>query len=265
VYADDIEHAHRRRTARLVLQQIADAAGDVDAYVAQFDAQSRRTPAMAAGIAQRLLDAGRPQEAWDAIEAVERDKRGWIPIEWEQARIDVLEALGRSDEAQAFRSERFSATLNATHLREHLRKLPDFEDFDAEQRAMAHAFAYPDVHQAFAFFIVWPELEQASRLVLTRSKELDGNLYEMLAPAGDALEGKYPLAATLVRRAMIDFTLGSARSSRYRHAARHLAECAGLARRIDDFAGHPDHAAYVQALRAAHGRKTAFWADVDEP
>ena len=264
IYADEAENGHRRSTAKLVLQQIADALGDVDAYIAELGSGARRVPAVAAEIAQRLLAAGRAQEAWAAIEAVERGEREWLSIEWELARIDVLEALGRAEEAQAFRWRRYLETLNAVHLRAYLRKLGDFDDFDAEQRAMTHALGFEDVHHALGFLVAWPDLERASRLVVARARNLDGDLYELLTPAADALDAKHPLAATLVRRAMIDFTLSAARASRYRHAARHLAECASLARRIEDFGGAPDHSAYLRSLRATHPRKAAFWQEVDQ-
>ena len=78
----------------------------------------------------------------------------------------------------------------------------------------------------------------------------------------DALEARYPLASTLVRRAMIDFSLQSARFKRYPHAARHLAECAALAPRIADFGTHPTHDDYRRRLRLDHGRKAAFWQSV---
>ena len=61
---------------------------------------------------------------------------------------------------------------------------------------------------------------------------------------------------------MITFALTTARSSRYKHAARHLHQCASLAGRLQEFGGEPDHQAYQQALRAAHGRKTGFWQEV---
>ena len=263
IYADEVENSHRRSTAKYVLQQIADALGDVDAYIAEVDAGARRMPAVAAEIARRLLAAGRADAAWAAIEAVERSKRDWVSIEWERARIEVLEALGRAEEAQAFRWRRFIETLNAVHLRDYLRRLPDFEDFDAEQRALTHALGYGDVHQALGFLAAWPDLERASRLVVTRAHDLNGDLYELLTPVAGALETKYPLAATLARRAMIDFTLSASRASRYRHAARHLAECASLAPYVDDYGGALDHAAYLRALHAAHARKAAFWQEVD--
>jgi hypothetical protein len=67
------------------------------------------------------------------------------------------------------------------------------------------------------------------------------------------------LAATILLRAMIDFSLKQSRSSRYRHAARHLAECLSLASAIKDFGEFDRHYAYVARLRAEHGRKSSFW------
>lgn len=78
--------------------------------------------------------------------------------------------------------------------------------------------------------------------VIQRADELDGNGYWLLSPAADALAGRHPLAATLLLRSMIDFALIEGRSSRYKHAARHLAECASLASAIDDFEPFETHA-----------------------
>jgi uncharacterized Zn finger protein len=119
------------------------------------------------------------------------------------------------------------------------------------------------VHEALWFLVHWPEHERAAELVVTRTKELDGDLYHILVPAAEALDAKHPLAATLIRRALIDFTLGAARSSRYRHAARHLRECQSLAGQIDDFGAFETHEAYRARLKAEHGRKTSFWGLLD--
>jgi uncharacterized protein DUF6880 len=59
---------------------------------------------------------------------------------------------------------------------------------------------------------------------------------------------------------MIDFALKQNRVKRYRHAARHLAECASLARAIGDFGGFEPHERYTVRLKAEHGRKSSFWA-----
>jgi len=81
--------------------------GDVDGFIEQYDNKIRTIPKIAAEIAQRLLAAGRIEEAWQAIEASEQPRRSsswdWPDFEWEDARIDVLDALGRTDDAQAAR------------------------------------------------------------------------------------------------------------------------------------------------------------------
>jgi uncharacterized protein DUF6880 len=97
--------------------------------------------------------------------------------------------------------------------------------------------------------VSWPALDRAARLLIGRAAELDGDHYEILAPAADALAAKHPLA----------FTLTKARSSRYRHAARHLMECESLAAAIKEFGTFETHAAYAARLRADHGRKSGFW------
>ncbi|MCR0984847.1 DUF6880 family protein [Roseomonas populi] len=264
IHAGEAQSRLRKRTASLMLQRIADALGDVDGFIQQFDAPSRTIPAIAAAIARRLLGAGRLPEAWAALEGVDARNRKHAPVEWEEARVDVLEALGRSDEAQTFRWACFAATLNATHLRAYLRKLPGFEDVEAEERALDHALTFKDVHRSLEFLVSWPDLRRASELVLGRAPALDGDLYELLSPAADALEGRYPLAATLLRRAIIGFTLSASRSSRYKHAARHFRSCRDTAVYVENFGSVPDHSAYERALRTTHGRKFGFWQEVDK-
>ncbi len=255
LYADDYAERRRDSTVHMALQQIADAQGDVDAFIEQQSAKT--VPMVAAGIAARLLAADRPNDAWDAINAVEPDRR--VPFEWEQIRINVLETLGRVEEAQAFRWACFESSLEAAHLLAHLKSLPDFEDVEAEERAQSFALGYPSIHQALIFLVSWPALDHAAELVVSRADELDGDHYEILGPAADSLEGKHPLAAMVLRRALIDFALEQARSKRYRHAARHLLQCESLAREISDFGRFEPHETYLARLRREHGRKSGFW------
>lgn len=55
---------------RRALMDIADAQGDVDAYIAQYDEAERQRPKVAAGIARRLLAANRVGEACRTLETV---------------------------------------------------------------------------------------------------------------------------------------------------------------------------------------------------
>ena len=140
----EVETAKRLRlqTARSALQDIADAQGDVDAFIDQVDEDARKDPTVAAGIARRLpLAAGRAEEALKAVEAAEHHEDGYPTrhrFAWEDARIDALEALGRSDEAEELRWICFEQSLSTPHLRAYLKKLPDFDDMEAEEKALDH-------------------------------------------------------------------------------------------------------------------------------
>ena len=171
----------------------------------------------------------------------------------------MLEALDRTDEAQAFRWACFERDLSGEHLRAYLKRLPDFEDIGAEERAMAHAAAHPDLFAAFAFFLNWPSRAHAARLLVDRQDEVDGDHNEVLAPAAETLAEKHPLAATVALRAMIDFTPNEARQKRHGFAAQHLTPCADLAGRIGDFGAVEPHHVYAARLRSEHGKKTGFW------
>lgn len=264
IYEDQVYGNHKDLTIRIALQEIADAQGDVDAYIAQQPDNTLGAPMVAADIATRLISAGRAEEALRTLDKVETKGRTDVPYGWQLARAEALEALERGEEAQTFRWQCFEQSLNDEHLRCHLRRLPDFDDLEAEEKAFTYVQGFPNVHQALAFFLRWPSPVEAAKLVSRRKVELDGDLYELMTPAAEVLAEKHPLAATTVLRAMIDFTLDSARASRYKHAARHLTECASLARHIDDFGAAASHEAHVADLKHRHCRKPGFWSLVPE-
>ena len=268
----------RRSAARRALQDIADGQRDVDAYIALVPAAQGSMPHFGAEMGRRLLAAGRAGEALAALEKARPEPRtsraGHDDDElllaghhggdgWEEAYIEALDAIGRTGQAQQLRWAAFEERLSSTQLRDHLKRLPDFEDFEAEERAMRHALNFRSFPAALEFFRAWPEQARAAELVLARFPEIDGNLYYLLDPAAQLIEGRHPLAATLLRRAMIEDTLDGAKSSRYKHAARHLLECSSLAPSIREFGPHETHEAFTSRMRAGHGRKTGFWAQVN--
>jgi hypothetical protein len=260
IFEDDYKARNHARTTKSALTEIADALRDVDGYAACFSTQERANPTIAARIAERLLVAGRAAEAMAALTAAkDQFAKGGNWSEWRRVRIDTLEALGRSDEAQSERWTIFESSLNATYLRAYIKRLPDFDDEEAEIRALAFVAAHHNFNQALGFLIDWPAHDLAAKLVLARQGELDGNHYELLTPAAEALEDRHPLAATLMLRSMIDYSLIHSRSKRYGHAARHLQTCEHLANRVENFGDRRDHAAYVAHLRQLHGRKSGFW------
>jgi hypothetical protein len=260
---------HRRISVRLAMLAIADAQGDAQAYLAEYrnhEPAALTMPVIAAEVAERLTAAGRANEALNLLDGADprQTKRLAGLVEWLDARISALEALERGEEAQVLRWGVVEQSLSIRHLRDYLKRLPDFEDAAEEERALELALRYPIFSQALRFLHQWPDRRRAARLILERQGELDGDSYELLGPVAGALEAQQPLAATLCLRAMIDFSLERARTSRYHHAARHLETCRALAAVIDDWKGVLDHAAYLAGLQQDHGRKFGFWSLVHQ-
>ena len=268
----------RADAARRALQDIADGQEDVDAYIALVPTTERSKPHVAAEIGRRLLAKSRAAEALAVLELA-RPKRRTVRAgadealflaeygadsAWEEAYIEALDATGRHDEAQRLRWAAFEERLSTTPLRAYLKRLPDFEDVEAEDRAMQHALGFGSFAVALNFFRDWPDPARAAQLVMARAPEIDGNLYYLLDPAAQLIEGKHPIAATLLRRAMIEDTLNRSKSTRYKHAARHLLECASIAPAIPDFGSVETHETFLARLRAGHGRKTGFWGQLTE-
>lgn len=260
VFQDDLEARHQARRLRLALTDIADTLGDVDGYAARFSAEERSNPSIAADIAERLLGAHRPADAMTALDLA----KGNVPklghgFRWQRVRIDVLDALGQGAEAQDGRWSMFERNLDAQALRDYLKRLPGFEDDEAEARALDHVRQHADVHLALGFLMDWPARSHAAELVLARHVEINGDYYGLRSPAAEGLETLSPLAATLMLRAMIDLSLDRGKYKRYGHAARHLQTCVYLAKPIEDFGEHADHETYVANLKTRHGRKSGFW------
>lgn len=267
----------KRRVLDRLRKALADARGDVDAFVALEQADpSHRADTLA--IAERLLAAGRAQEALDWVRksaaprslgahgGMDEDPFDVVPPDRRrrhEVETSILEALGRSEEAQALRWARFEQVLDPQALRDHLARLPDFEDEEALERALAHALAFKNPLAALAFLVRWPRLDLAARLVTERRAAWDGRHWEWLSPAAEALAEEHPLPASLLYRALLDDILGRARSQAYGHGARHLAALDALASRLAPGDLDPDPATYRAVLRKAHGRKIGFWSLVN--
>jgi hypothetical protein len=260
----DYDRDSRRFAAASGLMDLADAESNVDAFLRAAELSPYKM-AHIDEAAKRLLKTKRPAEALAWLDRLPPDHFKWRDATGDGVigiKLRALDALGRHHEAQALRWQVFERYLSSIYLREHVKRLPDFEDESVIRKAIAHAMAHQSVLDALSFLVAWPNLEAAARLVTTRSAEIDGRQYELLNPAIDRLEEKHPIAATILLRAKIDSVLARASSTQYGHAARDLARAATLAPMIEAGGTIPTHAAYFADLKVKHARKTSFWPKV---
>lgn len=242
-------------------REVADAMGDVDGYMATFSPEELQHPLYASHMAVRLVDAKRPAEALTILEHAtpEYDDSPEWQMDWTNARIFALEALGRRDELKEIYYDTFETFLSHDHLRGYLKLLPDFDDVEAEEKALAWVARHPAFLNALLFLVHWPALARAAQMIEQRASEIDGNYHELLLPAAEALDGKYPLAGILIRRALIAFILKLGRSHRFKQAAQLVNDLHSLEGAGPVYGDHEDHQAFMERLFLDHPHKAAFW------
>ena len=208
-----LDAATRKTPAgRNLVRRLADKAQDLDLWLSLVTPEQAGSPDMAADVARRLLAAGRVAEARAALEAALAPSslnRRWtfgrnpkdgpprLTPAWEAACIDLLDAEGRRDEAQALRWELFERDLSAPALRDYLARLPDFDDVEALDRAFAHAALHPDFEAAMRLLMDWPAHREAASLVLSRPREAR-SLGATAADWASRLAQRFPDAADIL-------------------------------------------------------------------
>lgn len=247
----------------LVIRKLADRASDPANWARTWSDEDQLKPEIGGEIAQRLAAAGLAESARSALDrsrprAIPPSRKGaaeTVPLPspgWETAEIAVLEAEGRSEEAQAARWTAFSQTLDPRHLRDFVARLPDFDDVEAIDRAHALAAAWSDASRGLAFLMEWPALREAAAMVMARADHFRG-LNDAVPLWVSRLEDRYPAAAlVLIRsRARALAQLGPTRVEEVRTLSTEAADLAIQAGPLD---GLETHAAFIDSLEALSSR-----------
>ncbi len=119
--AEDRVRRDKHLTKSIILADIADVQGDVDAYMARYSPEQLTFGTIAAGVARRLLDAGGVDEAFgiiaDARAAAEARSSELLRHDLDEVYEECLSKQGRTDELKFHLWERFGQTLSAPSLR----------------------------------------------------------------------------------------------------------------------------------------------------
>lgn len=238
-----------------VLRAVADAAGDVDAFLETVPSTLRHDPGTAAAVGRRLLGAGRIEEALATLQAADPRNRARAldgrpdpaAEPWYDAWIEVLEKSGETSAAHEERWAAFERTLSPDPLRRFLKALPDFDDVEASDRAFEVAARRGDFAEGIAFLMGWPALAEAAAMVMARRDEIAGDAGDLVEWSA-RLDARYPHAALLLLRAAIT---GLWSRPATRADAEPLAdEAEALAARVGDLDGLESHEAFVLRLTA---------------
>lgn len=142
---EQIVQRNKQAIRSLILADVADAQGDVDAYIARYSEEQLTYGTIAPDVARRLLDAGRVGEAFGIVERARAAEGGqsfrMLNDDLDEVYEECLEKLGKMDELKEHLWNAFQQNLSGRSLRRYLKLLPDFEDIDAEEKALGIAEA----------------------------------------------------------------------------------------------------------------------------
>ena len=137
---------------------------------------------------------------------------------------------------------------------------------EAEERAHEFALEKAEPEAALLFFLDWPRLDLAAKLIKAHPHRWDGRDWQILLKVAKLIEHEQPLAATILYRALLDDILDRARSKAYSHGIKYLKKLTLLSAEADTShgGGIVDHATYLAHLKKNHPRKTGFWTRLTE-
>ena len=247
--------AQHRGTCLEGLAEVADARGDVDAFIEVQHLAGIEDRAVMP-IAERLVDAGRLDEALQRLEQATGGEHRTGGLD--DVRVEVLDRLGRVDDAQAVRWGVFLRTLSGTMLGAYLERVPAEARPDVKEKAVAAAREHRDAYTALSLLSsIAPDA--AADLVCRRIQELSGDGDIVLRPASERLAASHPLAAVLLRRRMADAALARARTQTYGRVVQDLFAAERIAVQVEDWQGVPAQDAYREEVARQHRAKTTFW------
>jgi hypothetical protein len=196
-----------------LVRELADTAGDVDAYRDTYLGDRLHEPDAAAEVANRLMTVGRVPEAGEILKTAvptmvepddPRKAAGRLDFGWETSWIDYLERSGATDAAQAARWRSFEATLSVERVRAFTQRLAEFDDVEAEGRAFAFAANHTDFQDGLAFLMDWPAVAEAGRMIEQRPDDIRVTLAQADLWAPRLRRVKPRAAYLLLRKAAAD-------------------------------------------------------------
>lgn len=220
----------------------------------------RRTTAASIEIADVYLETGDPEAALLWLEGIDPDE-SFMADERDRLLVEALAQVGRQEDQEAVAWSLFRRSRS----KEALGRLLDVlggDRRDSVLEAEVHSIlndeglSYSDA----AFLAEIGRYDAAADYLAAHAGELNGNFYETLLPLAEAMEATgYPVAASVVYRALIESILKKARSKTYHYAVRYLRKLDLLATQVTDWGPVESHEVFFKHLKDRHGRKTSFW------
>ena len=175
--------------------------------------------------------------------------------------VNTYRTIGQLDKAKAICVEKFLSHPSTINLSAAIEFTEKKEISQLKGRVNDSIFKNNELHLSHLSYLQQDNQHLlANEYLLTRHELLNGDDYSSLIPAAKAFESSgYPLAASLVWRALINSVLERSYNKAYAYTAKYVKSLHALAHEISEWQGYPDHQKYLTQLHSAHFRKKSFW------
>ncbi|MFN7094318.1 MAG: DUF6880 family protein [Burkholderiales bacterium] len=216
-------------------------------------------------LANLLIDDLRSDEAIDwLIKYVPdniADER--LYISRQELLIKALNAEGEIEKAKHESWHTFSRTLSSKHYLNFLKSITVSERQDYTQKAISLVSKSQTLELAWTFLEDIQEYQELSNLILSNLGGLNQVSVSFIRKLSKSLaaSGCF-LAATLLRRYLVDNVLAEATSKYYHYAASDLKLACEYGLQVSDWKSFAPMSDYIAKLKATHARKSAFWSQI---
>ena len=248
--------------ARILCQELAAQLHDPELFEAEAKAvNDHYYQAKIVELAKVYQAAGRHQDLMTRLPE-------WLPLvtisqrsELERIAVETYAITKQPEKAKSLRSKAFFDDPSEGTLQNLSEFANDSEVKEHVAQAKGQIFSEKTLHISHLGFLQGlGDYLAANEYLLARHEQLDGDLYHGLIAKARAFESKeYPLAASLIWRALADSILARASTKSYPFGAKYLKSLHQLAPSVDSWLNHPSHESYLRQLHADHYRKSSFW------
>lgn len=247
------------------LKTLADAQGDVDGFIKVLQQENKTVPDRdLIEVAQRLNNAFRSEESikWlNRIPESSHHKRDKFRLLVDAYRLEGDEAKCRS-----LIWDEFQRMLQYDDYINWLKYVDEDQRKEGRMKAEQVALQYPSPIAALIFLDAIGSYDKAEKMVLELVQRggltcVNQSAIRKLSTSL-ASHSKY-LAATLLRRELVEDVLTRAVSKYYKYGISDLKKAKDFSEHVQDWESLPNHEEFVKSIHQQHQRKHSFWSQVE--
>lgn len=216
-------------------------------------------------VAQVYLDAGHPETALKRLNTIDIVNFNFI-YEHKKLLLEIHEKMGNADEVNALQIKTFLESPSKSTYRSICETMDECEVQKILDQCLIEVESNSNLHSSTVNFLLdLKQYDRASQYLTQRHDQIDGyNYYTYPEIAKTFKTEGFPLAASLIYRALLLSLLERAQTKSYPHGAGYLKSLNELATEITDWKKQQTHGEFHQSIQENHARKASFWKHVNK-